>query len=95
MKFWADYNRRKERQFNSRGIRGNKLGKWRVGLRSARVWLKGWRQMSCLAAPLPFAEALRLRLGEREKKLEAWAGIEPAIELLQSSALPLGYHALV
>lgn len=25
--------------------------------------------------------------------LEAWAGIEPAIELLQSSALPLGYHA--
>lgn len=26
-------------------------------------------------------------------KLEAWAGIEPAIELLQSSALPLGYHA--
>ena len=28
------------------------------------------------------------------KKLEAWAGIEPAIELLQSSALPLGYHAV-
>ena len=26
-------------------------------------------------------------------KMEAWAGIEPAIELLQSSALPLGYHA--
>ena len=25
--------------------------------------------------------------------MEAWAGIEPAIELLQSSALPLGYHA--
>ena len=26
-------------------------------------------------------------------RMEAWAGIEPAIELLQSSALPLGYHA--
>ena len=28
-----------------------------------------------------------------ERRMEAWAGIEPAIELLQSSALPLGYHA--
>ncbi len=27
-------------------------------------------------------------------KLEAWVGIEPTIELLQSSALPLGDHAL-
>ena len=27
--------------------------------------------------------------------VEAWAGIEPAIELLQSSALPLGYHAVL
>lgn len=25
--------------------------------------------------------------------LEAWAGIEPAITLLQSDALPLGYQA--
>tara|TARA_Y100000589_G_scaffold246424_1_gene234207 strand:- start:182 stop:295 length:114 start_codon:yes stop_codon:yes gene_type:complete len=29
-----------------------------------------------------------------EVKLEARAGIEPAIELLQSPALPLGYPAL-
>jgi hypothetical protein len=30
----------------------------------------------------------------RFKNLEARAGIEPAVELLQSSALPLGYRAL-
>ena len=29
----------------------------------------------------------------QQLKLEAWAGIEPAIELLQSPALPLGYLA--
>jgi hypothetical protein len=28
------------------------------------------------------------------ENLEARAGIEPAVELLQSSALPLGYRAL-
>jgi hypothetical protein len=30
---------------------------------------------------------------DMEIKVEARAGIEPAIELLQSSALPLGYRA--
>ena len=29
-----------------------------------------------------------------KKRLEARAGIEPAIEVLQTSALPLGYRAL-
>ena len=28
------------------------------------------------------------------KKKEAWVGIEPTVKLLQSHALPLGYHAL-
>ncbi len=32
--------------------------------------------------------------GNMEIKMEARAGIEPAIELLQSPALPLGYPAL-
>jgi hypothetical protein len=27
-------------------------------------------------------------------KFEAWAGIEPAIKVLQTSALPLGYQAI-
>ena len=26
--------------------------------------------------------------------MEAWAGIEPAIQVLQTRALPLGYHAI-
>ncbi len=37
----------------------------------------------------------KTRLVQRVKNLEARAGIEPAVELLQSSALPLGYRALV
>ena len=49
---------------------------------------------SVFAKASAFAEATASNfLSGSERKLEARAGIEPAIELLQSSALPLGYRA--
>jgi hypothetical protein len=35
----------------------------------------------------------QLKLYFKKKNKEAWAGIEPAMEVLQTSALPLGYQA--
>jgi hypothetical protein len=65
-------------------LRRPRLGRTRPGV--GIVWLE-------LGADAVHGLALVVEPWIQEKDLEAAAGVEPAMEVLQTSALPLGYAA--